>query len=209
MKKLINYFKSLAVWFIRFRHRCGYGVHSPFAYNLITEVIYEKGFYYAYEDLLQKGKSLPCIEQKKTSYNLKINRLLFRLANYVHPMQIVIIGKDLSDSIAYLQAGSIYAKVHYLEDRNLFEETFHKIPNIGLLYLKSIDFDQDIFEKVSSKITEKSLLIIEGIHQTKEKKGYWKKLIKDSRCGITFDLYDMGLIFFDLSKNKQHYIVNF
>ena len=41
----------------RFRYRCGYGVHSPFAFSLITDVIYEKMPYYAY-DLLK-------VEQKK------------------------------------------------------------------------------------------------------------------------------------------------
>ena len=39
------------IWVRRFRHRCGYGVHSPFAFNLITGVIYEKGEFYAYAPL--------------------------------------------------------------------------------------------------------------------------------------------------------------
>ena len=30
------------VWLKRFRHRKGYGVHSPFAYNFITRIIYGK-----------------------------------------------------------------------------------------------------------------------------------------------------------------------
>ena len=31
----------------KIRHRKGYGVHSPFAYGLITKVIEEKSGYYA------------------------------------------------------------------------------------------------------------------------------------------------------------------
>jgi adenylosuccinate synthase len=43
----------------------------------------------------------------------------------------------------------------------------------------------------------------------KEMKELWKRLQEDERVGITFDLYDLGLLFFDKTKIKQHYIVNF
>ena len=54
---LLYYLKRPFIWLSRFRYRCGYGVHSPFAFSLITDVIYEKMPYYAY-DLLK-------VEQKK------------------------------------------------------------------------------------------------------------------------------------------------
>ena len=38
-------------WCRRFRHRCGYGVHSPSDFFLITSVIYEELPYYAYKAL--------------------------------------------------------------------------------------------------------------------------------------------------------------
>ena len=44
------------IWLSRFRHRCGYGVHSPFAFSLITDVIYEKMPYYAYSSLKEEQK---------------------------------------------------------------------------------------------------------------------------------------------------------
>ena len=37
----------------------------------------------------------------------------------------------------------------------------------------------------------------------------WDAMRQDERCGITFDLYDLGIIFFDRTKIKQHYLVNF
>lgn len=44
------------IWLARFRHRCGYGVHSPFAFDLITNVIYERTPYYAYSSLEAEQK---------------------------------------------------------------------------------------------------------------------------------------------------------
>ena len=39
------------VWLLRFRHRRGYGVHSPFAFNFITDVVYQRLPYYKYCEL--------------------------------------------------------------------------------------------------------------------------------------------------------------
>lgn len=57
MNRITLTLKRPFIWLSRFRHRCGYGVHSPFAFNLITQVIYESTPYYKYKDL--------AIEQKK------------------------------------------------------------------------------------------------------------------------------------------------
>ena len=46
------------IWLSRFRYRCGYGVHSPFAFSLITDVIYEKMPYYAYFSLKEEQKKM-------------------------------------------------------------------------------------------------------------------------------------------------------
>ena len=37
----------------------------------------------------------------------------------------------------------------------------------------------------------------------------WKQLRKHTRVGVTFDLYDLGILFFDKSRAKQDYIVNY
>ena len=49
MNRILLALKRPFIWLYRFRHRCGYGVHSPFAFNLITHVIYESTPYYKYE----------------------------------------------------------------------------------------------------------------------------------------------------------------
>ena len=58
MNRMTLALKRPFIWLLRFRHRCGYGVHSPFAFNLITQVIYENTPYYKYKDLAGKEKIL-------------------------------------------------------------------------------------------------------------------------------------------------------
>ena len=57
MNRITLTLKRPFIWLSRFRHRCGYGVHSPFAFNLITQVIYEYTPFYKYKDR--------AVEQKK------------------------------------------------------------------------------------------------------------------------------------------------
>jgi hypothetical protein len=59
------------------------------------------------------------------------------------------------------------------------------------------------------KADQRSLFIIEGIGYSRAMRRLWRRLQTDSRTGITFDLFDVGILFFDLTKYKQHYIVNF
>ena len=58
MNRILLTLKRPFIWLYRFRHRCGYGVHSPFAFNLITHVIYESTAYYKYEELARAQKQL-------------------------------------------------------------------------------------------------------------------------------------------------------
>ena len=75
-------------WCRRFRYRCGYGVHSPSDFFLITSVIYEAMPYYAYEKL----KQLP-FSKELPHYREKVNRLLFRLVNFYHPSTLLEVGE--------------------------------------------------------------------------------------------------------------------
>ena len=71
----------------KIKYRKGFGVHSPFAFSLITEVIEEKTPYYAYS-VLQK------LYNQKTVIPYKLSTLLLRLSNRFHARNILEIGSD-------------------------------------------------------------------------------------------------------------------
>lgn len=71
----------------RVKHRKGFGVHSPFAYGIITEVIEEKLPYYSYQRMHRMyGKSSPMAEKQA--------QLLLRLANRFAARNILEICGD-------------------------------------------------------------------------------------------------------------------
>lgn len=220
--------KHIWVWCRRFRHRCGYGVHSPFAFNLITSVVYEKAPFYAYRELDKVRKSF--LLKGKSKNQRKVDRLLFRLVNEMQPQNVLEIGTRSGLSALYLSAAKRNASVVTLDIDDVAAKTFfsdykrieYHTGNLAQLissYLSTvsiIDFvhfntgkpEDMYFEQILSKTGVHSLLVIEGISDSKDMKEWWNKLIADERTGITFDLYDLGLMFFDKTKIKQHYIVN-
>lgn len=200
-------FQRPFVWLKRFRHRCGYGIHSPFAFDFITTVIYEKSHYYAYSEL--EGGNSPDNGFSRKGRSRKINRLLFRLVNRTQP-EIVVEAGDLTSASQYIRAAK----------KNVTHIHFAGYQPIALPEGKHIDFlyvhcskDAGLVEKAVEtclKYTEnQTVFVLEGIGYSMEMKRLWNSLVKDERVGTTFDLYDLGIMFFDMKRIKQHYIVNF
>ena len=196
------------IWLSRFRYRCGYGVHSPFAFSLITDVIYEYTPYYAYHALQeeQRKKVRECGWSKSRG---KINRFLFRLVNKVQPATVIEVGQPSTASL-YLQSAKPSAS--YLFASDLSELFLDADTSVDFLYLndyRNPDLLEEVFRVCAHRATPKSVFVVHGICYSKEMKVLWKKWQADERGGITFDLYDVGLLFFDKTKIKQQYIVNF
>ncbi len=203
-------YKRPFVWLRRFRNRCGYGIHSPFAFHLITDVINEKLPYYDYSYLHNLERTLSKDDGRKLlpkNESIKLRRLLYRLANNVHPQCIVFAGEETM-MFSYLKKASRQA--HSIQTLNGIIDM--QSQTHFLVYIR-FGFDMVQLEEICLYYIEKasanSLLVVQGIGFSTEMKTFWRRLKADSRVGITFDLYDVGLVFFDHSKIKQDYIVNF
>lgn len=208
MNHLLLCFKRPFIWLSRFRYRCGYGVHSPFAFSLITDVVYEKMPYYAYASLKKEQKKVV----KKHGWGRggqKVNRFLFRLVNKIQPATIIEVGRPTVTSL-YLQSAKPSA--HYLFASDLSELFLDTDIPVDFLYLndyRNPELLEQVFQVCACRVALTSVFVVHGICYSKAMKQLWKRLQEDDRVGITFDLYDVGLLFFDKTKIKQHYIVNF
>ena len=197
-------------WCRRFRYRCGYGVHSPSDFFLITSVIYENLPYYAYRAL----KVSPALASLP-HYREKVNRLLFRLVNYFRPASLIEVGEGNGDSFRYLCAARASMVTACLKGEDK-EETLRQLKlkldgmkQIDCLHIAFTPYYNEVFEMVFPYLCEHSFVIGGGIYASEEREAWWKQLVADERVRISFDLYDIGLLLFEKKRFKQNYIVNF
>lgn len=210
MSRILLPMKRPFVWMRRFRHRCGYGVHSPFAFNLITHVIYETTPYYKYKELAAGQRLLAPQKDRMWAYeSLKVKRLLFRLVNYAQPATVVDAG-TLAASSLYLRAAKEGAE--YTAAADLSELFLESGVPVDFLYLHDYrrpEFVEEVFGICAARAACTSVFVIEGIGYTSRMRDLWRRAVRHEKAGVTFDLYDLGIIFFDKTKIKQDYIVNF
>lgn len=181
-------------WCRRIRHRKGYGVHSPSDYFLITSVIYENLPFYAYQELHE--------QTTKRTYREKVDKLVFRLANYFQPE--IWVNDDPHNLVTekYIHAACPHAL------QMSIDEIIQSGKTPGLVHLGSTDYEKH-FDQLLPLVGNSTIFIIGEPNATKEKSEWWKNVIADKRTGVTFDLFDLGLVFFDKKRFKEHRIVNF
>lgn len=204
------FLSRLGIWCKRFRHRCGYGVHSPSDFFLITSVIYEQLPYYAYDVLKARGFS-PYLPH----YRCKVNRLLFRLVNYYRPKTLIEVGIGNGASIGYMRAACQTMESVTMKGRNreqtlrLLDEHLQRMRGVDCLHIAHTPYYREVFEQALPFMHAGSWMIVGGIYASAEKKAWWEQVVNHPQTVITFDLYDIGLVFFPEKRYKQHYLVNF
>lgn len=201
------FFRRLWNWCKRFRYRCGYGVHSPSDFFLITSVVYESLPYYAYREL-ESSFSL----ESSSFYRRKVNRLLFRLVNYFQPAYLVNVAGEDDLAFRYMKAACTSMKTNNVRVHDM-KKTLQAVENIkgcvDMLHVGNTPFYSEVVEKMIPYMNTDACMIVGGIYTSEEKKKWWKQLKNDERVRITFDLYDIGIVLFDPKRYKQNYIVNF
>ena len=186
------------VWLRRFRHRCGYGVHSPFAFQLIRGVVYERGEFYAYRPLAEWRQTQPCGQSER------LDRLVLRLANEVQPVRVALWGEPVGVTRRYVEAGCRRARVD--------EVGCGDMPGgVGydMVYARRPEDLFRLFDQAAAQVPERALMVFEGIHRSRKARAGWRAVVADARATVTFDLYDVGLVFLHPRLLRQHYIVNF
>jgi hypothetical protein len=80
---------------------------------------------------------------------------------------------------------------------------------LDCLHIAHTDHYREVYEQALPYVGPQSWFIIGGIHSSKARNDWWRQVVADPRAIITYDLYDIGLVFFPAKRYKQHYVVNF
>ena len=179
----------------RFRHRRGYGIHSPFAFGLVTKVFYERGAYYAYAPLRKMRRQ---IAHNTTERG---DRLMLRLINAFQPNDCFIGGEQTQLTAQYLRAGKPSCQFWPIESLDAAEE-------LDMLYLDMPDWEPWA-TKALTKMSNKGCIVVRGIHRNARMLKAGRRLTEQKVVRVSFDLYDYGVACFRQDLHKQDYIICF
>ena len=186
VKELIN----------RFRHNRGYGVQSPSAFHFVTSVLKEKHLYYSY----------PAIEkQAKSGRHATYCKRLFRIANYLRSQNIVMLAPHKAEAFALTVARRNVPVTLLDEAGDNLAEMLSGNGTLGLLYVGKCNNYASIVEEAIKYVSSDSAVIVKGIYSSHEKELWWQQIKQNPSVCVTFDLYSMGILFFDTKYKKQHY----
>ncbi|HAL81168.1 MAG TPA: SAM-dependent methyltransferase [Mucilaginibacter sp.] len=185
----------------RFKAKNRHGVHSPFVYRLVDEVIYgfeDKKVYTGVENLrkqllidervititdLGAGSLINNNRKKKISdiaHNAlkppKLAQLLYRLAADLHPGNMIELGTCLGITTLYLQKAAPDAKVYTFEGcpetAAIARETFQKA-GANNIELITGNFDNTL-PAVISKLNQLDFVFVDGNHQKEATLKYFE-----------------------------------
>ena len=217
---------SLFRFIHRRRHAAGFGVHSPFAFNLILDTIYTPHSYYIYEDNRRK------IDRAKLNKEAheKYSELLFRLINRFKSKDILEIGSGFGINTLYISAPSKQTSVLCVEQKEAKAKIaqsllVNKLENIiftNTLPTKDNRFDAIVWDLKQYPIHQKETLntiectiktggfvVVNHINKGKENKDVWQKILQIDTLTMSFDLGAIGIGFFKPSLPKLNYDLYF
>lgn len=185
-------------WLRRIKYCRGFGVQSPSAYRFIRYVINEHYPYYAYDEL---RKELPRLD----SLTRKRMELYFRVANF-RQASLWLDFCERNDVIAtYVGRGCHATQVRRITDLRQITaddriEVLRICPSAGC---------EALLEAALQKADDRTLFIIEDIGYNDTAKRMWQKLLESDITSVSYDLYYLGIAFFDRKRYKANYVVNF
>jgi predicted O-methyltransferase YrrM len=242
--------------FFSARNTFGFGIHSPFLYQLTRTAIYDKNAYYIFPRIeairseLKKDNNLLSIRDFGTGKDkkrkvaeiaatslksAKYGQMLYKVARFCKSREILELGTSFGLTTAYLASSSpeIHCislegceKISTVANRN-FEKLQLKniqivVGNIDLtlprvlndcskLDLIFIDANHrmpaiyNYFEQCLTKINNESVIIIDDIYWSDEMGKAWEMIKNHPRVTTTFDLFQLGIVFFRSDLHKKHY----
>lgn len=199
-------------------NRKGHGIHSPFVYELVSEVLNDKSSYYAYKkiEIIKKNlrsdnrilkiidlgavgerngvsvKKISALAANAVSTE-KFGRLLFRLANFYRSATIFELGSSLGISTAYLASADSLSRVLTIEGSASVSEIAKE--NFQQLGLKNIIQVVGNFEDVLSNQLALNpppdLVFIDGNHRKRPVLEYFEQFLNNISSSSLIIIHDI------------------
>ena len=197
----------------------GHGIHSPFVFNFIKNVLQDKKRYPAYREVevvrcnllqdkewlevedLGAGSAISTSSRRRIKdiartalKPKKFGQLLFRIAQYYKPLQTIELGTSLGITTAYLAKGAgTGSHIHTIEGSTSIaakaKETFYKT-GCNSINLTIGNFNK-VLPRLLHKIDKIDLAFIDGNHKQAPTLQYFHTLLKKAHKQSVFIFDDI------------------
>ena len=195
----------------RLKAKTRHGVHSPFVYHLVDQVIYNfsnVGEFLVLENeyknildvnsikkIAKKAKNLTSIFSHSFD-SPALAWLMHRLVAHVAPCRVIELGVSLGRTSAYINQVNIAEKPNAADFVWINE-------NYGTLETRSY-LDQNL-----PLLSEGSVIVLDAIYRTKQRKQLWQYIKACPRVTVTVDLFWLGLAIVRSTQAEEHFKIKF
>lgn len=216
----MNFFqvRSYVNYLIKSRHAKGYGLHSPFVFNLVRDVFYSKHSYYSFEEikelkaeLISSKKEIKMVDYgagsmtfkskeravsdlvRNSSIAPKYGELLFRIIQTSKPDNILELGTSIGISTLYLALADKKRTVLTIEG---CPETAHVAKDV-FAKMNCINVDQivgqfeDVLPGVVSQYDKLDFVFFDGNHQKQATLDYFNTCLPKAGNNSVFVFDDI------------------
>ncbi len=247
---------SRIVYLKKARHRRGHGIHSPFLFHLISEVIENKTRLREYKifkslknDVLNSlhNFSEPSLSAVYHEFNLapsnprrlyrkvelprRYGKVTFRLIREFKPSSVVSYGTTFGANLALIAMACKDGIVYQYINDPIYEFASKELLN-GLAISNVRFFNENTAPSVKSEFIlinypgnpavsqnvvlqylklhgDDDVLIIRGIHESKEMEAIWQEMITSESVRVSLDLFEIGIALFRQGLQKENFIQRF
>lgn len=228
MTKLYKHSKIAKRIIYKIRHHKGHGIHSPFVFRFINDVVEEKLTYYCFIDIRKHLKQF-----KSHSFDIRKEYLLcFRIVNYFNVQTVLELGSGKGVNTLFLLAPSSKIKCYCFESDNKNIQMAHKIQghiSHRISFLKNIEDIVPlggvdcIFIDLNKLTNEQACLVatnlqlmplprfifVRGIRNNRLNQTFWKELANHPNRTASLDLFHIGILFFNKQLSRWNYQISF
>ncbi|MCG8578376.1 MAG: class I SAM-dependent methyltransferase [Bacteroidales bacterium] len=196
--------KSYLKYRLNARYKKGYGLHSPFAFNLVREVFYGNEKYYAFDEINDYRKKLKQSNIKiepidygagsvafnnrerhvsdmvgKSSIPCKYGELMFRLLQEIKPKTILELGTSIGLSSLYFSLADKRRKVYTIEGcentAQVAKNTFEEMHCDNVNQI--VGQFQDVLPELCSQLEEIDFVFFDGHHEKNATLNYFNNCL--------------------------------
>jgi predicted O-methyltransferase YrrM len=199
--------KKYLHYYITASNRTGHGIHSPFVFDFVKNVLNDEQSYPAYQPIEKLRKKLladstfievedfgagsSVIKTKKRVVSAiaasslkprKYAQLLFRIVQYYKPETIIELGTSFGITTAYLASANETAKVFTFEGSAAIASVAQQ--NFGTLQLQNVQLTEGDFEKtlpqMLTNLKTVNFAFVDGNHRKEPTVDYFHQLLKNA-----------------------------